>query len=69
MKKCLDCSIEFVVTGKNHKRCKECAYKKKKEAIKTWAYKKGKLNGKWGQDFHGRGSLETQKGPEGPFHV
>lgn len=53
MKNCLDCGIKFLVTGRNHKRCVNCAKQKQKEAVKQWSVLHGKLNGKGSGSFTG----------------
>ncbi len=33
---CIDCGKEIIKTGRNHKRCKDCAHKKALQVYKTW---------------------------------
>lgn len=46
MKTCLSCTTTFISTGRNHKYCVSCAKQRQREAIKSWAIKNGRLNGK-----------------------
>jgi hypothetical protein len=42
---CIDCGVEFVRTGRNHKRCTVCAKEKTKQHIRNWGFKNGVLTG------------------------
>lgn len=38
MKECLDCKVEFVQRGRNHKRCDGCAKKRNLFTMSNWYY-------------------------------
>lgn len=68
-KKCLRCNIVFKVTGRNTKYCIVCRRIRAKEAIKSWAVKKGILNGKGSGSSTGTGKDNPNyKNGIGIFH-
>lgn len=60
MKSCLQCSILFIPTGRNHKYCAVCAKSRAKQVVKAWGYKTGVLNGSGSGSSTGTGKDNFQ---------